>query len=126
MKNKFVFGVLLFCILAFCLIIFSCDSGSAGGSGGLYTVRYVISGPPIVADLVMWRNENGNYDQATNVQIPWEKTITLQGQYLVGACSATINNTSGSTYTAKIFVNEQEKYSANSTSYSVTVAGGIQ
>jgi hypothetical protein len=122
MKKNLVFVAVLFCFLAFCLIIFSCDSGSGGGSG-THTVRYLISGPQIVADNVIYHNENGNYDQLTNVPIPWEKTMTVQGRLITLSCSAQFDNTSGSTYTAKIFVDGKEFKTASSTSTSINVVG---
>jgi len=74
----------------------------------------------------MWRNENNNWDQLTNVSIPWEKTITVYNRNFVAGCGAGMNNNSNSTYTAKIFVNGIEKYTSNSTSVTISVAGAVQ
>lgn len=118
MKFNFVF----LAILIFCLAIFSC-SNPAGGID-TYTVRYVISGPQVIADVIGYSNETGNLDSIYNVPIPWEKTITLQGSHVV-SCQAIYSNINGSTYTAKIFINGKESYSSSSSHASVHVTGRV-
>jgi len=118
MKNKLFYFSLL--VLFFILVVTSCNSG-----GGSYTVRYEITGPQAIANQVSWYNETANMDSITNVPIPWEKTITVQGRYISVGCLAVIYPSNGSTYTAKIFVNGREYKTASSSSGSVTVTGVI-
>ena len=124
MKNKiFYFSFLVF-VFSFIITFISCSGGSSGNSG-TYTVRYVISGPPTIARQVFYINETGNSDSTTNVPIPWEKTVVIQGIKGV-ACGASLDYDNTSTYTAKIFVNGIEKYSSTSTSVTVSVSGVVQ
>jgi hypothetical protein len=124
MKKKVVIGSLLIFILALSIVFFSCDSGS-GGVSGTHTVRYVISGPPVIADIIVYSTDTSNSDSITNVPIPWEKTVTIQGRKYV-SCRAIYSNINGSTYTAKIFVNGREIASTNSSSVSVQTSGYTQ
>lgn len=122
MKNKLFFISVLACILIFSMVFISCSNPYGGGT---YTVIYQITGPQTIADHVTYSNETGNFDSITIVPIPWEKTITVQGGYAVG-CSATIYSSTGSTYTAKIFINGKEKFSSSSSTGHVSVTGVVQ
>ena len=122
MKNKLLFPALLVFILMFCFVFLSCNNPSGGNI--THTVMFLITGPQTTAYRVMYSNETDNYDQITDVPIPWEKTITVQGRKNISCSAIFLSNTS--TYTAKIFVDGQEKYSSSSSSGSVAVSGVTQ
>ena len=121
MKNNFVVSFLLFIIF---LSFISCNSPVVDRAG-THTVRYEISGPQVIADIINYTNETGILEAIPNVLIPWEKTIIVQGR-LVVSCIAIYSNIGGSTYTARIFVDGREIAKANSSSVSVTVSGVTQ
>ena len=123
MKNRLILSAVLICILTVCIALVSC-SNPAGGGGGTHTVKFEITGPQTIADIVVYTNETGNFDQLSNVPIPWEKTITVQGRKGL-FCDATIFSAvdSGLTYTAKIFVDGREIASSNSSTGSISVSG---
>ena len=124
MKNRLFLSAVLACILGFCLFFASCSNPIGGG--GTYTVRYQITGPQTIADHVLYTNETNGVDQITNIPIPWEKTISIQGRSKFISCNATIYSASGITYTAKIFVNGKEIASASSSTGSIAVSGVTQ
>ena len=123
MKKKLVFVNFLIITLALIIVLLSCDNGP-GGVSGTHTVRYYITGPQTIADLIFYTNETGNTDQITDVPVPWEKTITIQGRNGL-ICGAVIYSANG-TYTAKIFVDGREIVTASSSSGSVSVSGVVQ
>ena len=128
MKKKLVFWSLLVPILLFCIVFVSCDNSSndeVGSSTVPYTIRYEITGPQVIADIISYTNENGNTETISNIPIPWEKSLILQGRRIV-SCRAIYSNISGLTYTAKIFLNNREIASANSSHASVNVSGSTQ
>ena len=126
MKNRLILSAVLFCILTACITLVSC--GNPAGGGGDYTVMYQITGPQTIADFIVYHNETNGMDQITNVPIPWEKTIHIQGRSKGISCGATIYSAldSGFTYTAKIFVNGREIASSSSSSGSISVSGVTQ
>ena len=123
MKKSLFFSAIIVYFFMLFFIFASCNNPDGGG--GIYTVRYLITGPQIIADHVSYSNETGNFDSITNVPIPWEKTITVQGHHGI-SCSATIYFVNNITYTAKIFINGKETYSASSSSNYVSVTGITQ
>jgi len=122
MKNRLTFSFVLLCVLILTLSFVSCHNPVGVGT---HTVRYVITGPATIARLVVYANETGNIDQITDVPIPWEKTITIQGREFV-SCSASLDSRNTLTYTAKIFVDDKEIASANSSSVEVSAWGFTQ
>ena len=120
MKNRLYFIAVLACIFIYCMVFASCGNPL---NSGTYTVKYVITGPQATADSISYRNETGNFDSITNVPIPWEKTLTIQGRHSAVGFIVTIYFSSGSTYTAKIFINGKEKYSSSSSSGQFSVTG---
>ena len=96
------------------------------GCGGLgYTVKYEITGPATVANRITYINDTGGHETLSDVNIPWSKTINVRDKQYTNAfasvsCSAIINN-NGNTYTAKIYVNGQQKISSSSSLGSVFV-----
>ena len=123
MKNRLFFPSLPFLIFTFCFAFLSCNNPT--GSNVTHTVRYVITGPQTIADLVLYTNDTGNFDQITNVQIPWEKTITVQGRKSV-SCSALFGYGHNQTYNAKIFVDGKEIVTSSSSSIEVSVRGSTR
>ena len=103
------------------MIFVSCSNPVSGSR--THTVRYLITGPQAVAYLVTYTNETNNQDQITDVSIPWEKTITIQGRKSVICSAILLSNTS--TYTAKIFVDGREIATAISQGVRVSVSGTI-
>ena len=92
---------------------------------GTHTVRYLITGPQTIARFVLYTNETGNLDQISNVPIPWEKTITVQGLHGV-SCHASFDYGNSQTYTAKVFVDGFEVATASSSTGSVSASGVTQ
>ena len=122
MKNRLFFSFVV-CVFVLTVIFASCNNPSGGGT---YTVRYEITGPQAVADLVLYTNESGNIDQITNIAIPWTKTVNIQGLITTVSCGANIYSANVTTYTAKIFLNGREIANASSSSGSLTAVGVIR
>jgi len=83
-----------------------------------YTVKYEITGPATTASFIRFSHETG-IDQIDNVNIPWEKTmtITIPAKYVFSAsCGAAFAYSNTGTYTAKIYVNGTEKAKSSATS----------
>jgi len=70
-----------------------------------HDVKYTVTGPSSIVDHIIYFNETGAMDTIYNVQIPWEKTISVSGKNIGVGCSFTKYSGSGyDTYIYTVYV----------------------
>ncbi|MCL2070082.1 MAG: MmpS family protein [Treponema sp.] len=122
-KKLKVFLGLMICVFALSLGLSSCDGGG-GGNGGT-TVRYEITGPPGIANEIMYANENNNWITINNVPLPWQMTVTVTGQFGAAAAGFQASIETTETYTGRIYRGGSVIASVTSSSGGLTVTASF-
>jgi len=81
-----------------------------------HTVKYEVTGPSSTVGSITYYNETGASDTINNVQIPWEKTISVSGKTISTYVSVMTSNSS-STYTCTIYVDGKMVKQSSGTYY---------
>jgi len=125
MKNKAFFAGFVGIMLAFGIMVIGCSNditggGGTTGGGGVssgpktVTIKYQLTGTVATVNSITYKNSTGGNDTLNNVTLPWEKSFSVTIEKGSGYTATISSSSTGSSLTAKIFVDGSEKKSVNS------------